>query len=59
MNNFYWVACRETGEKIECFKTIEEAKNRITQFENEDKENGDFTPDFYDVVDDEFMHIDF
>lgn len=59
MNNWFWVACRETGDKITCFDSLEKAVNQIRIYENEDKENGDFTPNFYDVVDDDCMRIDF
>ena len=53
----YWTACRETGSKIESFRTKREAIEQIRKYEEEDKLNGSYTPDFYDIVDDEFMSV--
>lgn len=45
-----YTADREAGNKIEEFNTIEEAKKAIIAYEEEDKRDGTYTPDFYDVV---------
>lgn len=49
----YWTADRETGTFIDCFDTIEEAKMAIKEYEAEDKANGDYSYDFYKVVDED------
>lgn len=46
-----YTADREAGNKIEAFNTIEEAKNAIIAYEEEDRHDGTYTPDFYDIVD--------
>lgn len=43
----YWTACRETGDFIDCFKTYEDAV----------KAEGNYTENFYDIVDDEHCSI--
>jgi len=40
---------KEYGDAIQFFKTKEEAEHAIEDFEKEDKENDEFTPDFYEV----------
>lgn len=45
-----YTADREAGNKIEEFETIEEAKKAIEQYEADDKKDGIYTPNFYDVV---------
>lgn len=57
-NQWCWVACRETGDKISCFHTLEEAKKQIEQYETEDKNDGSYTPDFYDIVNDDFISVE-
>lgn len=46
-----FTADREYGNIIDCFEKIEDAMNAIKAYEEEDRENGDYTPDFYDVID--------
>lgn len=46
-----FTADREAGNKIEAFSTIEEALKAIAAYEAEDKKDGTYTPDFYDIVD--------
>lgn len=46
-----FTADRECGNIIDRFETIEDAMKAIKSYEEEDKRNGDYTPDFYDVVD--------
>lgn len=45
----YYTADREAGNRIEAFNTIEEATQAIVAYEKEDKRDGTFTPDFYEV----------
>ena len=46
-----YVACRENGDFIEEVSSIEEGIKLIEKYEEEDKANGDFVENFYDVVD--------
>lgn len=41
---------RETGTRIEEVSSVEEGKALIAGYEDEDKANGTYEPDFYDVV---------
>lgn len=41
---------REAGNFIDAFKTMEEAVAAIKNYEEEDRKNGTFTPDFYEAV---------
>ena len=49
MNN-YIIRDKETGNIIEETATYEEAKKIIIDYENEDKKEGNYTPDFYEIV---------
>lgn len=49
MTKTVWTRDREAGNKIESFATENEAYEAITRYEEEDRENGDYTPDFYEV----------
>lgn len=53
MNKILWVADRSTGSFIEMVNSIQEGMDVIERFETEDKENGDYTPDFYCIVDED------
>ena len=52
-----FTADRETGTFIEEFKTVEEARKAIEAYEEEDKAEGIFEEDFYDVVDEDHCTI--
>ena len=41
---------REAGNFIEEYDTHEEALNTLNEWEKIDKENGEYTPDFYEIV---------
>ena len=43
----YAVGCRETGDIIDFFVEIDQAKNAIIDFEKSDTDEGTFEPDFY------------
>lgn len=49
---WFWTICRETGDKIEAFCTLKEAQERIRKYEDEDRDEDIYTPDFYDIVED-------
>lgn len=52
-----YTADRETGTFIEECSTIGEARSIIARYEEEDKKVGCYTPDFYDVVDENHCSI--
>lgn len=52
MNNIY-TADRETGNKIDSFRSFDAALEAIKGYEEEDRKNGEFTENFYDIVDEE------
>ena len=39
------------GNVIDCFDTIEEAKEAIKRYEDEDSKDGYFESDFYEIYD--------
>lgn len=45
-----YVACRQTGEFIEEVKTYEEGEKLISEYEAQDKKEGVYEADFYDIV---------
>lgn len=49
----YFTAARETGDLCEEFKTYEECKKAIAEYEEHDKKEGIYVPDFYDIVDED------
>lgn len=44
------VIAKESGEKIVSARSYSEGKKIIKDFEIEDRRNGVFTPNYYDVV---------
>lgn len=46
-----YTADRETGTFIDEFETVEDAKAAIEEYEEYEKEEGVYEPDFYDIVD--------
>lgn len=47
----YVLRDRETGNTdFDVFSDYKEALEELERFEEEDKENGDYTPDFYEIV---------
>lgn len=53
----YWTRDREAGNKIECFETLEEAQNAIKAYEEQDKNDGTFEDDFYEIYDEQEERI--
>lgn len=45
----YYTADREAGNRIECFDTKEEAMKAIKRYEQEDRDEGIYVENFYDV----------
>lgn len=41
---------REAGNVIDEFKTYDEALDRLWAYEEEDKADGNYTEDFYEIV---------
>lgn len=48
----------EAGNIIDFFATLENAQKAIEQYEEEDKANGDFEPDFYEIYNQETEEIE-
>lgn len=46
----YVIRDREAGNEIDEFETMEEAFEELARYEEIDKMNGDYTPDFYEIV---------
>lgn len=46
----YIIQDSETGTFIDQFDTYQEAQKELERYENEDKQDGTFTPDFYEIV---------
>ena len=45
----YYTADREAGNRIDCFSTKEEAMKAIERYEQEDRDDGIYVENFYDV----------
>lgn len=41
---------REAGNFIDRFETLAAAKDALNQYENDDKKDGSYSPDFYEIV---------
>lgn len=46
----YTIQDKEAGNVIETGLTLDEAKATLEKFENDDKKEGSYTPDFYEIV---------
>ena len=46
----YLIISRESGDVIEHSDTVSEAENIIREYETEDKDNGIFSDDFYEII---------
>lgn len=53
----FYVADKETGTFIEEVETIEAGLLKIKSFESDDKREGTFEADFYNVVDEEHCSV--
>ncbi len=54
-NKTYKITDREAGNKIESGLTLEDAKRMVLEFEQEDKKNGEYTPNFYLITETDAM----
>lgn len=45
----YVIRSRESGDTIEEVATLDEAKKIVESYEAEDRKDGSFTPDFYEI----------
>lgn len=52
-----YTADRETGTFIDEFETVEDAKLAIMEYEEYEKEEGVYEPDFYDIVDENHVSL--
>lgn len=50
VNVMYVIRDKEAGNVIAKFNSYEEAQKELIKYENEDKANGNYTPDFYEIV---------
>lgn len=41
---------REAGNKIDEFDTLEEAQKALAEYEEQDSQDGSFSPEFYEIV---------
>jgi len=46
----YTIRDREAGNPIEDFDTLEEAEIKLEEYEKSDKNEGIYTPNFYEIV---------
>lgn len=53
-----YTACRETGDFIEEVYSIQEGKELIKEYEEIDRDEGDFKENFYAIVDEDHMEVD-
>lgn len=53
----FYTANRETGTFIDEFETLEEAKKAIEEYEAQDKKDGVYEADFYEVEDENHCSI--
>lgn len=47
----YVVRCTENGDEIDTFYSLDNAKGYLKEIEDEDKLNGNFEPNFYEIYD--------
>ena len=52
-----YTADRETGTFIDRFETVADAKAAINEYEESDKAEGTYEPDFYDIVDEDHVSL--
>jgi hypothetical protein len=43
------IRCKQTGVLIDEFANLTEAKNTLLRYENDDKKDGTYEPDFYEI----------
>ena len=50
MKNQFRIQVKETVDVIEYFDTLAEAQLTLAQFEEEDKKDNTYSPDFYEIA---------
>lgn len=55
----YIIRDREAGNVIDCAETWAAAVKLVKAYEDEDKRDGTYTPDFYEIVDTGMIDYDF
>ena len=50
----WYTVNRETGDKIDSFMNLEDAVDAIRMYEIDDRIDGSYTEDFYDVYNDTY-----
>ena len=53
----YTVRDREAGNVLDRFNTLEEAREALKSYEEEDKDGGIYKDDFYEIYDTELEEI--
>jgi hypothetical protein len=46
----FYIQDREAGNKIDSFNTLSEAQKALAMYEEVDKADGTYTPNFYEIV---------
>lgn len=54
----FFTADRKTGNRIEVFDSVEEAREAIKNYEAEDKANGCFEADYYAIEDEDCITVE-
>lgn len=57
MKGKFYTADREAGNFIEAFDTYQEAADAIRTYEEADKAEGIYTPNFYEIEDEEHRTV--
>lgn len=52
-----YTADKETGTFIDEVESVDEGLKLIEEYETTDREDGNYTPDFYDVVNEEHSSV--
>ena len=50
MKNQFAIQIKETGGILRYFETLAEAQHTLAQFEEEDKKDNTYSPDFYEIA---------
>lgn len=53
-----YVADKETGTFIEEVKSVEEGKKVVAEYEENDRKEGTYTENFYDIVDEDHCTVE-
>jgi len=56
-NTIYAIRCTETGDFIDTAMGMSAAKALVAQYEASDRAEGSFTPDFYEIVEQQYNYF--